>query len=176
MRKKFRTAMLCVAGFCLLSTPFAMAQSDDAPDEAVLDQLASLYEPVIFDHVAHVDMVNGDCSVCHHHTTGKPTTNNKCIECHANSGPATEVACRDCHPADRFGAEYLRQLESDVDRYHKDKPGLKGAYHRLCMGCHDAEGGPTGCQDCHPRTDAGDKMFYAGAYAPAETEQKHEGH
>ena len=176
MRKIIRTAMLFFAGICLMSTPFAAAQSDDAPDEAVLDQLASLYEPVVFDHAAHVDIVANDCSICHHHTTGKPTTNSRCMKCHANSGPAAEVACHDCHPQNRFSAEYLRRLESDVERYHKDKPGLKGAYHRLCMGCHAEVGGPTGCQDCHARTDAGDKEFHAGNYAPAETDTKHTGH
>jgi hypothetical protein len=176
MRKKIRIAMLCFAGICLMSTPFAVAQSDDAPDEAVIDQLASLYEPVVFDHASHVDVVSNDCSVCHHHTTGRPTTDSRCARCHANSGPSAEVACHDCHPTNRFSADYLGLLESDAERYHKDQPGLKGAYHRLCMGCHGKEDGPTGCQDCHERTDAGDKMFHAGIYAPAETEQKHEGH
>ena len=177
MRKKIRTAMLLAAGVCLLSAPFAAAQSDDAPDEVVIDQLASLYEPVVLDHASHVGMVDNDCSVCHHHTTGKPTTNGKCLRCHANSGPAAEVACYECHPANRFSADYLRFLESNAELYHKDKPGLKGAYHRLCMDCHRDNDGPTGCQDCHARTDAGDKEFHAGSYSPPPSAPKrgHEG-
>lgn len=176
MRKKIRTVMLLIAGIFMMSTPFAVAQPDDAPDEAVLDRLASLYEPVVFDHASHVGIVENDCSVCHHHTTGMPTTDTRCQRCHANSGPAAEVACRDCHPANRFSADYLQLLESEKERFHKDQPGLKGAYHRLCMGCHGETGGPTGCLDCHARTDAGDKMFHAGVYAPAETDTKHTGH
>jgi hypothetical protein len=28
-----------------------------------------------------------------------------------------------------------------------------------------------GCQDCHSRTDAGDKFFHAGNYAPPESDK-----
>ena len=43
--------------------------------------------------------------------------------------------CRSCH-----------SREADpVD----DKPGLKAAYHRQCMGCHEQMDLKVGCEDCH---------------------------
>jgi hypothetical protein len=31
------------------------------------------------------------------------------------------------------------------------------------MGCHEEMDGPTGCQDCHARTEAGDEFYHADA-------------
>ncbi len=48
--------------------------------------------------------------------------------------------------------------------------GSEGGLSPQCLGCHRETGGPTGCQDCHVRTEVGDAFFHAGAYAPkAET-------
>ena len=63
-----------------------------------------------------------DCAVCHHHS------------------PVGETwACGVCH-----GAPF--------DSKNLDKPGLKGAYHLQCMGCHKEVGsGPVGCAECHSK-------------------------
>jgi hypothetical protein len=38
-------------------------------------------------------------------------------------------------------------------------------------------GGPTGCQDCHGMTAAGEQMFHTGGHAPAATPAGgHSGH
>lgn len=61
-----------------------------------------------------------------------------CARCH-HTPPGETLACSDCHGAP-FDPEDL------------SKPGLKGAYHRQCLGCHrDADSGPTGCTDCHAK-------------------------
>lgn len=176
MRKKIRNIFLVSAALCLASSGMLMAQSEDAPDEVVLDSMVYLYEAVSFDHAAHVDMVDGDCSRCHHHTATGETSNSMCLPCHAKSGPSDEVACRDCHAANRYSAEVVHRIAGNGERYHIDQPGLKGAYHRLCRGCHADEGGPTGCTDCHARTDEGNRVFRTGSYAPAEPQQDHKGH
>jgi len=176
MRRKMRNIFLLSAALFLASSGMLMAQSEDAPDEVSLDSMASLYEAVQFDHAAHVDIVGNDCSRCHHHTTGMPTSNKRCQPCHANSGPSDEVACRDCHAANRYSAENVQRIAGNGERYHTDHLGLKGAYHRLCMGCHAGEGAPTGCTDCHARTDEGDRFFHSGPYAPAESHDEHKGH
>jgi hypothetical protein len=45
--------------------------------------------------------------------------------------------------------------------------GIKGALHESCIGCHAKKGaGPTGCQECHPRTDQGAAFYNSGKYAP----------
>lgn len=146
----------------------SVAQAGDGPDSVTLGTLAALYEPVVFDHAMHENVVDGNCAVCHHHTTGKPPVSDRCRKCHATSGPASEVACQACHSPQRFEAQYLKEVEQDATRYHVDKIGLKGAYHALCMDCHAANDAPVGCQDCHARTDDGDRFFHSGSYAPPE--------
>ncbi|KAF0219618.1 MAG: hypothetical protein FD174_1873 [Geobacteraceae bacterium] len=145
----------------------------NVPDSINLDSLAQLYEKVKFDHAKHIKLTK-DCSDCHHHTTGTLFEDRNCIRCHRNSGETKTVACKGCHLSQPFSAATLR--EKNLNTYHLDKPGLKGAYHLSCMGCHEKNGGPTGCQDCHPRNKEGDKFYNAGEYAPKKVEGKHSGH
>jgi hypothetical protein len=42
-----------------------------------------------------------------------------------------------------------------------------------CLACHEENGAPTGCTDCHAMTDAGEKFYNTGKYAP---EAKAAGH
>lgn len=155
-----------IAAMILSFTPQQNCRAMEGPDTVELDALAQLFEPVNFNHKMHVEVADNDCAKCHHHTTGTPVTNPLCIKCHANSGEADVVACRDCHAAKRFEADYLNRLEADNTIYHVDKVGLKAAYHIRCMGCHKEMGAPLGCQDCHTRTDAGDQFYHDGKYAP----------
>lgn len=151
------------------------SQAKAPPDTLVLDALANLYEKVNFDHAKHIMLVK-DCADCHHHTAGTMAQNPNCVRCHKNSGATANVACRGCHLVQPFSAEALRGKSRTA--YHNDIPGLKGAYHQACSGCHARMGGPTGCQDCHTRTKKGDAYFSAGAYAPPQPhgEKKHGGH
>jgi hypothetical protein len=87
-----------------------------------------LLGPVPFDHGAHArwSAVGDGCAVCHHHTP-----------------VGTEhPACHACHAAgDR--------------RADMSKPGLKGAYHRQCLGCHREWSHETRCAVCHTNGRAG---------------------
>jgi hypothetical protein len=93
----------------------------EAPDTIVLDEIAKLYQPVTFNHRLHARMagMGGDCATCHHYSP--PGRIPPCSECHAAKG----------RPAS------LRQ------------PGLKGAYHRQCLGCHREWSHDTRCVVCH---------------------------
>jgi len=142
------------------------ATAAPVPETITLSSLAELYEPVLFDHVMHTDVA--ECAVCHHQTTGQAESGSRCVRCHAGNETNAPVACRACHEAEPFSAEALRVKEADSERYHVDKPGLKGAYHLNCLGCHEQMGGPSGCQDCHARTPAGDAVFHADASPPAD--------
>lgn len=155
-----------VITLALFVAPASYGHASDSPDSVKLDALANMYEPVSFNHAMHNDVTANECATCHHHTTGTPPVDASCARCHKNSGPADVVACRDCHSEKRFEAEYLKKLEENTTLYHTQKPGLKGAYHLKCMGCHEKMGAPNGCQDCHGRNDAGDKTFRSGKYAP----------
>jgi hypothetical protein len=67
-------------------------------------------------------LVADDCATCHHH-----------------SEPGVTLACKECH-----GVPF--------DPKNLDMPGLKGAYHLQCMGCHREIGsGPLGCTECHAK-------------------------
>ncbi len=70
--------------------------------------------------------VTDDCAACHHH-----------------SDPGQTPACKECH-----GAPF--------DPKNLNMPGLKGAYHLQCMGCHKEIGGPRGCTECHAKKEIRD--------------------
>lgn len=141
--------------------------TETGPDSVVLGSLSELYEPVQFKHAMHVDLVEGKCAKCHHHTTGAVPLEARCKQCHKGGVDVGVYACRDCHSSKRFEADYLGSLAANPQLYHLDKPGLKGAIHRNCLNCHTENGGPSGCQDCHPRTKKGDAVFRADIVAPA---------
>jgi hypothetical protein len=98
------------------------------PDVVILDDLEDLYVPVRFDHRAHAGMagMSGGCETCHHFTP--PDSNHP--------------ACRDCHP---------------IEIVHEDlsQPGLKGAYHRGCLACHEEWDRDTACEICHEKKEGG---------------------
>ncbi|MBU0484357.1 MAG: cytochrome c family protein [Proteobacteria bacterium] len=164
VRKKIILLLITLA---LAGWPAAHCLAESGPESATLDRLANLYEAVNFNHSAHVDITEGNCAECHHHTTGAVPTNPKCLKCHPGGQESDSMACQDCHSAKRFEVAYLTEIESNTQLYHIDKPGLKGAYHQKCMGCHQTTGGPTGCQDCHVRNEKGDEFFHAGNFSPA---------
>ena len=148
------------------------AAAGDGPDEVEIDSLTQLYDPVYFDHAMHEEVTESLCSICHHHTLGTEVENENCMRCHAESGETDETSCQGCHSSKRFEADYLNKIDADNTLYHRDKVGLKAAYHIRCMGCHEEMGVANGCQDCHSRTDAGDKFFHAGNYTPVKSDKQ----
>jgi len=158
----------------LLSVSAYAMDASDAPDSVTIDVIAKYYEPVEFDHAMHTDLAE-DCSVCHHHSTGTGTTDIYCSRCHGEYKELVRVSCQDCHSADTFSAEAINR-QGQQDLYHSDMLGLKGAYHQNCLGCHKEMDGPVGCEDCHAKNDAGEKLFDSGKYAPEPTEHAGSGH
>jgi octaheme c-type cytochrome (tetrathionate reductase family) len=102
----------------------------DAPKVAMLDspvinKYSDLYGPVRFMHSKHANVL-GDCTICHHRMPreehdiyGEPVSMAQLI-----AKAVEPVACFVCH-GDPFNAKDL------------GTPGLKGAYHQLCMDCHE---------------------------------------
>lgn len=94
----------------------------EGPDVAILDQIKEMYSAVRFDHKNHAEMVDmgQGCQHCHHYS------------------PEGRIPpCRECHGKIASETENLR------------KPGLKGAFHRQCMGCHREWSHATECVICH---------------------------
>lgn len=154
---------------CFSAYGATIAEAGDGPDEVIIDTLTQLYEPVYFDHAMHEEVADSNCSICHHHTLGTEIEDANCLRCHADSDGADEISCQGCHAVNRFGADYLNNLSADDTLYHQDRLGLKAAFHMRCMNCHEEMGAPNGCQDCHARTDTGDKFFHAGSYTPPKS-------
>jgi hypothetical protein len=133
------------------------------PDTVTLNSQSKLYKPFEFNHSEHV-LLTKECSGCHHHTTGTLVQDSNCIRCHLNSSETKVVSCKGCHQANPFSAAAIK--EKDPKIYHLDKPSLKAAMHRNCIGCHEKMKGPIGCQDCHQRTKEGDVFYNSGEFAP----------
>jgi len=156
---------LILEAICLVFTVFIAAAGfsrsapapQNMPESIVLDQLQQLYEPVTFEHQMHSEMF--PCSDCHHHLAGK-TANAKCLQCHRQESSDKILVCSNCHFP---GYDLTRNSLKDQDRtepvYHIDIPHLKGALHLQCAGCHEVNGGPTGCDDCHTLTALGKQRF-----------------
>jgi len=105
----------------MMSRATGTHELSEAPDSALLDQLADLYQPVHFNHKLHAGMaqMGNDCATCHHY-----------------SPPGHISPCRECHGGET-NPNNLRQ------------PGLKGAYHRQCLSCHREWSHNTKCVVCH---------------------------
>ena len=104
----------------------ALAYPTDTPEAITLDILSKRYGPVEFSHGYHAEMI-GDCAYCHHH-----------------SPEGSTPACGECHEAITVYQYRGAQRETSI--------GLKGAYHRQCLGCHqEMEIGLVGCIDCHEK-------------------------
>ena len=116
------------------------------------------YEPVRFTHRTHDVNSNGNCATCHHRNAASPTDRigediagmhaaidvrinaTPCISCHKDMKERQQQKCSQCHTSSN---------ESDFPA----RIGLKGAYHRQCIGCHQTqpstERAPTDCIGCH---------------------------
>jgi len=122
----------------------------EGPDVAILDQIEDMYSPVRFDHKRHAEMVG---------------MGQGCEQCHHYSPEGRIPPCRDCHGKIASETENLR------------KPGLKGAFHRQCMGCHREWSHATECIICHVPTEGealtgntSDRTDIAGIAHPIITE------
>ena len=109
------------------------------PEKIVIKHLSEKYEPVEFPHLKIVTKIAENIKenrIANYFHQDRTTL---CQGCHHNSpGSIHPPNCRSCHgrPFD----------ETDPTR-----PGLVGAYHKRCMGCHDEMEikKPAGCKECH---------------------------
>lgn len=92
-----------------------------APGVVSLGLLSDLYEPVAFNHERHAKM---------------SAMGQGCIACHHYSAMGQTPPCQACHGGGA-NPQNLRQ------------PGLRGAYHRQCLGCHREWTHDTACVECH---------------------------
>ncbi len=118
---------------------------------------SNFYGPVRFSHRSHDSFTGGDCGVCHHrfsfddedrvgvdlselHAMMDIRLGGPCSSCHGDLEDNTPQSCGHCHG---------HANEPDASA----RPGLKGALHRQCIGCHEQSSrgtnAPTTCNSCH---------------------------
>jgi hypothetical protein len=108
----------------------------DIPENIILKDLVDKYEPVNFPHGKIVNTIARNIKenkLAQYFHSDKGTL---CLGCHHNS-PATDkpTRCKSCHGKPFNGM---------------DLPGIMGAYHIQCMGCHTKmKIDQVGCTDCH---------------------------
>jgi len=113
----------------------------DIPENVTIDIMADLYEGATFPHRKIVQALSSRIQenelAIHFHGESKTM----CTGCHHYSPPSlTPPKCASCHGI------------SPVPE-HDGRPGLKGAYHGQCIGCHQEMGiekpAATDCISCH---------------------------
>lgn len=110
-----------------------------SPKMVILGTLENLYVPVQFNHKLHSNMsgMGANCKTCHHYS---------------KASQFTPHACKTCHP-------------KDVIHENIGQPGLKGAYHRQCLGCHLNWDSQASCEICHEKRLGGKLNGKAKTYA-----------
>ena len=111
--------------------------SDDFPEEVVIDVLVDRYEASKLPHSRIVGKLQDLIAESRLAARFHGVTETTCGGCHHHVPAGTRPPpCRSCH--------------SEVADATRDRPGLKAAYHRQCMGCHiDMANEKQGCTDCH---------------------------
>ena len=126
-------------------------------NNAALNTNSDDYEPVGFAHRIHDELTGGDCGVCHHRyaATGGDRIGVDIKDLHAPMDIKMGGPCSTCHD------DMAKNPPQSCTRCHglpnePDAPsriGLKGAYHRQCIGCHERQfqsaPAPTECASCH---------------------------
>ncbi|MCK5125102.1 MAG: cytochrome C [candidate division Zixibacteria bacterium] len=114
-------------------------RAKDIPDTVFIGTLSDKYEPAVFPHKKIIDVLAKhvkDSKIAEYFHGSEDVL---CQGCHHHS-PAGEIPplCESCHNQP-FN-------ESDIH-----KPGLYGAFHRQCIGCHQEMNitEPSDCVGCH---------------------------
>ena len=121
---------------------FGGARQDmNIPKKVVIKALENEYEPVELEHLKIINSLQKNIKNSSLASYFHMTEASLCQGCHHNSpGAVTPPKCGSCH-GKPFNEKNLAM------------PGLKGAYHRQCMGCHDqmemAKPDKLECAGCH---------------------------
>jgi len=116
------------------------ATSDDFPEKVIIKSLATKYGPSELPHRKIVEYLDARIRKSKLAKRFHGRTEMLCAGCHHKSPVGSRPpSCKSCH------GQKAHQT--------KDKPSLKAAYHRQCIGCHQQIGlkKARGCTDCHKK-------------------------
>ncbi len=115
---------------------------DAIPKDVTIDVLADMFEPVVFPHRRIVAGLNEEIArsklATHFHISQDRT----CQGCHHHTPMGqTPPRCGNCHG-------------KPFDKLNLFMPGLLGAYHQQCIGCHERMSiePVSSCTGCHKKT------------------------
>ncbi len=117
---------------------------DDLPETIMIDSAADQLQPVSFPHlqvVRKLSEIARDDKMSNVFHGDRPVI---CQSCHHNSPPGdTTPTCAKCH-------------SGPFDALPADRPGLRGAFHLKCIGCHEEMGisDKSDCGECHKDKDS----------------------
>lgn len=143
----------------------------------LLNSRSDYFEPVRFSHRTHDVNTGGDCGVCHHRVAmgDDDRAGEDLKSMHLGIEVRIGGACSSCHDLTEKKPNACAQchgLPNEPD--NPARIGLKGAYHRQCIGCHAEQpagaNAPTDCVSCHhPLTpDHSGLVTFTGAPTPAQ--------
>jgi len=123
---------------------------DDIPGMVSIDILEDQYGPALLPHRAIVESLRRDIAANRVATHFHGHEDVVCQGCHHHSPVGQKPPlCESCH-GEPFDEGYIHI------------PGLYGAYHRQCIGCHERmniEPGRTDCEGCHIKKKPGEKSL-----------------
>jgi len=124
----------------------------------LLNERTDFYEPVKFTHRTHDVVTQGNCGVCHHRFSfdeeDRVGMDIEAFHVENLDERIDGIACGACHDMNEITIQkcsscHLFANEDD----DPDRLGLKGAYHRQCIGCHEDQAqavfAPVDCTGCH---------------------------
>lgn len=117
--------------------------SDDFPETVVIDVLSAEYLGSTMPHQKIVARLDKGVRESNLASALHGDLETGCTGCHHHSPPAERPPrCRACH--------------GEAAQATADRPGLKVAYHRQCIGCHQRmDIKKQGCTDCHEVREVG---------------------
>ncbi len=101
---------------------------------------------IVFNHESHIEYAS-DCMDCHHKYENDDFTNNVLEESELEENfPDEDIVLNMIHEAE------LSEIKCASCHNYKAKTVSRDAFHQQCIGCHEKDGGPLMCGECHVNT------------------------
>ncbi len=135
-KKTVYVSLFVILSIVILASVLIVRLGNSAPQE----KQRSL---VVFNHEEHVGYAS-DCMDCHHKYEDGDTSENVLDESELEDNyPDENVILNMIQKSD------LSEVKCASCHNYKAKIDSQNAFHRQCIGCHEKDGGPLLCGECH---------------------------
>lgn len=101
---------------------------------------------VVFTHEAHTSYAS-ECLDCHHSYENNDTSENLLDESELEDNYPEEDIVLNAVTEDE-----IRDVQCASCHNEKSKTNSQNAFHGQCIGCHETDGGPLMCGECHKKS------------------------